>query len=303
MANKNKPLIWLEYIIAKPFLVLPRVFSYKTNTAIGRALGWFAYYLVGSARKVSLRNLEIAFGTAYSLDDRKRITKEVFRNMGLTALELIHFPKLGRGFFANRVTVRGEEHVITALKQGKGLILCGVHMGNWELSAAWMAMHGYTVNAIVRLLDNPLLDEYVENFRRNKGVVIIPKQYAPKRGIKALRNNEILLVLIDQNAAVNGTFVPFFNISASTMRGVPFFHHATDAPVICIYQIRKDDGTHLIVFSEIQNMSGDTNRDLTSITAYYESVIRQYPGNWLWVHPRWKKRPAGEKGLYPGLRV
>jgi KDO2-lipid IV(A) lauroyltransferase len=35
-----------------------------------------------------------------------------------------------------------------------------------------------------------------------------------------------------------------------------------------------------------------------AFTAVMEEYIRRYPEQWLWMHRRWKTRPAGETGIY-----
>jgi KDO2-lipid IV(A) lauroyltransferase len=42
---------------------------------------------------------------------------------------------------------------------------------------------------------------------------------------------------------------------------------------------------------------------LCRINRHFEEVIREHPESYLWMHPRWKKRPDGEATLYPGLEV
>jgi KDO2-lipid IV(A) lauroyltransferase len=48
--------------------------------------------------------------------------------------------------------------------------------------------------------------------------------------------------------------------------------------------------------------SGDDAADIVANTALFtrviEETIRRYPEQWLWVHRRWKTRPAGEPGIY-----
>jgi KDO2-lipid IV(A) lauroyltransferase len=45
-------------------------------------------------------------------------------------------------------------------------------------------------------------------------------------------------------------------------------------------------------------MSGDAARDTQALQSQLESVIREYPDQWLWIHRRWKTRPDGAPSLY-----
>jgi KDO2-lipid IV(A) lauroyltransferase len=45
-------------------------------------------------------------------------------------------------------------------------------------------------------------------------------------------------------------------------------------------------------------MSGEVVGDTARLAKHFEGVIRREPGQWLWLHRRWKTRPEGEPGLY-----
>jgi KDO2-lipid IV(A) lauroyltransferase len=48
--------------------------------------------------------------------------------------------------------------------------------------------------------------------------------------------------------------------------------------------------------------SGDDEADTVANTARFtqaiEETVRLYPDQWLWLHRRWKTRPAGDAQIY-----
>ena len=45
-------------------------------------------------------------------------------------------------------------------------------------------------------------------------------------------------------------------------------------------------------------MTGDVPATRSAFIPQLESVIREYPDQWLWIHRRWKTRPPGEPPIY-----
>jgi len=223
--------------------------------------------------------------------------------MGITMFEFMKFPNYTKDYFFKKTRCRGIEKVYQALKDGKGVIVCSAHFSNWEWLAVYSALHGLKVNAVVRPLDNPLLDHYIEKYRTLKMVKIIPRKIAVKKCYQVLKKNKVLALVIDQNQAVGGEFVPFFGELASTMKGPSVYHKKLRSPVFFAYDKRDTNGFHEIVFSDSLKMSEDNKENLKVINEYLEGIIKKNPELYFWVHPRWKKRPEGAESFYKGIRI
>jgi len=124
--------------------------------------------------------------------------------------------------------------------------------------------------------------------------------------LSAMKAGETVGILMDTNMTPpQGVFVDFFGIPACTASGLARIALRTDAAVVPgftiwdrelrKYRLRFDPALALI-------RTGVEEADIVANTALFTKVIeqyvRRYPDQWLWVHRRWKTRPAGEKSLY-----
>jgi KDO2-lipid IV(A) lauroyltransferase len=46
------------------------------------------------------------------------------------------------------------------------------------------------------------------------------------------------------------------------------------------------------------NADADIRANTAAFTRAIEDAVRRNPEQWLWMHRRWKTRPAGEQGVY-----
>jgi Kdo2-lipid IVA lauroyltransferase/acyltransferase len=217
----------------------------------------------------------------------------VFRNIVRIAQTFAAFPAITRANVHQWIAYDGLDNFTSAQAKGKGVLVATAHLGNWELSAFTHALMTAPMHIVVRPLDNPRLDAFVEQRRALTGNPVIPKKDAARGILRALARNHAVGVLIDQNAAPDeGVFVQFFGRPACAHSAFVRLAHRSGAPVVPGFAL-WDEATHkhiLRFYPEIP-MSGDVAADTQRVHSHLESVIRQHPDQWLWLHRRWKTQP------------
>ena len=251
-------------------------------------------------RRVAMRNLELAYPEKIS----RRATshrREVFRYHRPTASRCSRAsPKSIAKTFHNLIRYEGLEHFLEAKKAGRGILFATAHLGNWELSAFAHGLMTEPMHVVIRPLDNPGIDRLVEDRRQLSGNHLIVKWDSARAILRALHQNEAVGILIDQNTSLQeGVFVDFFGTPACANTAFAKIAARTGAAVIPGFAIwREDEKRYVLTFHPPVDISGDAAADTKRLHKVLENVIRQYPGQWLWIHRRWKTRPPGEANLY-----
>lgn len=233
-------------------------------------------------------------------EERARIADGVFASIARLLAVFARFPLLDRKNISEWIRYEGLEHYHAAKARGKGVLFATAHLGNWELSAFAHALMTEPMNIVVRPLDDAGLDTSVERYRQLSGNRIISKRDAARGIVRALRNNEAVGILIDQNTTPEeGVFVDFFGRKACAGTAFAKIAAHTGAAVIPGFALwSEQERKYVLRFYPPVEVTGDVLDDTQRIQSVIETVIREHPEQWLWIHRRWKTRPEGEEPLY-----
>ncbi|MBL7132215.1 MAG: lysophospholipid acyltransferase family protein [Candidatus Omnitrophica bacterium] len=288
----------LGYIFLRLSILLTAKLPLRWSYFLGEIIGRISYFLVARYRKVALNNLAVAFPEK-PINERKQIAKESIVAMIQSGSEFFYFYKNPQRL--TDVRIEGREYLDAALKSNKGVVGVTAHFGNFPLMAIRLAKEGYVVNTVVRPMRDPNAEDYFHKLRMNLGLKTIltyPRREVVNGTIRALRDNEMVVIQMDQNFGTGGVWVDFFGKLAATPIGPIVFALRTDAAILPIYIVREGVGKHCIKILPQQSLEKTDNRDETillnaiKITKIIEGWIKAYPSQWAWIHRRWKSRPS-----------
>lgn len=271
---------------------------------IARGLAHLAWAFYPRIKKIAVRNLELAYGDSLSVRERRRIAKQSAMNVAMTALEFIYFmhwtPERVK---ATVVETEGWDLLTGALALNKGVIGLAMHYGNWEVSGAFLTLSGIGLAAVGKRQRDDFFTNLAFPTRTKLGIENIPKGGQTSLILRALRQNKVLGLLADQNGGMDGAFVPFFGLAASTVRGPAALHLKLGAPMLLIVAKRIKPFRFRQIVREVKcDVAKDDpeaeEKVLAAMNDAYEQVIREDPTQWLWIHTRWRTRPPGDPPLY-----
>jgi KDO2-lipid IV(A) lauroyltransferase len=276
---------------------LPLLLPYKWSIKAGGLIGAFAFDIVRIRRRVTLDNLDRAFGDELSDAEKVRTGRRSYVNFTKSMVELVSLRRLSDERIRELVRIHGLDNMEAALAEGKGLIVVTGHFGSWEMLGASGVANGIPVDFIVGEQTNSLVDDYINGLRRSAGIGVIPKGIAVRGVFRSLKKNRVVAFLSDQDARKAGIFVDFFGIPSSTYPGAAQFAWKTGCPIVFCSIVRREDETHDAWFKKAIHADtgadgeGEVHRLIAALTKELEKVIRKNPDHYFWAHRRWKTKP------------
>lgn len=266
--------------------------------AAGAAFGLTLWALARRRRHIVERNLELCFPEA-DAGQRARWARETFVSFGQSFVDRVWLWHGKDGLIERRIALTGRVDLL----QQPGAVLCFVpHF--YGMDAGWTRL----TQAIARNWwtfyspqSGPAMDRWVREGRLRYAA---PRLVARREGVrpllKGLREGAALCLLPDMDlGARDSVFVKFFDQDAATVTSLPRLAKAAGVPVVP-WICRIVPGGYQVEVMEAWAgyPSGDDRVDARFMNQQLEGYIRTMPGQYHWLHRRFKTRPDGQARLY-----
>jgi KDO2-lipid IV(A) lauroyltransferase len=299
---RNKFVDYLQYLGLRIVSMGLHCFPVNRNLKTAKLLGDFIYAIDRKHRERAIGNLKRSFPDL-SESEVKTLARRSMQTLFMFFVEVLFTTRLIRiDTWPRYVTLENFHAVLDMLlRRHHGLIMLTGHYGNFEISNYVLSTLGFETHAIGRPLDNPYVNDWLMAVRQRQGSRIIAKKGATDEVTAVLEDKGVVGFVADQNAGSKGIFVDFFGRKASTYKSIGLLAMQYEVPVVIGYSRRVNDefrfvvGAQDIIYPKDWQEQADPLRYITQrYTKAIEDMVRADPGQYWWVHRRWKTRPRGE---------
>jgi KDO2-lipid IV(A) lauroyltransferase len=300
--ERNDLIDRLQYAGVRLTSMLLQCFPVNANLRTAKLLGDVLYRVDRKHRERALANLRRSF-PELSEHDRETLARRSMQELFMFFVEMLFTTRLIRiDSWAKYIVLENfQKPLELMLRRNSGVIMLTGHYGNFEILGYLLATLGFPTSSVARPLDNPYLSEFVFGVREKQGQRIIAKKGATDDVVEVIESRGAIGFVADQNAGSKGIFVDFFGRKASTYKSIGLLAMQYEVPVVIGYSRRLNDefkfvvGAQDIIFPADWQAQPDPLRYITQrYTKALEDVVRADPGQYWWVHRRWKTRPRGE---------
>lgn len=266
---------------------------------LGTCLGKLLFIFSKRRRHIAQTNIALAFSNL-SKSERLEIVKKHFISLGISLIEIPNCWWAEDKKLAPLVKINGLNHLLSAQKNGDGVILLSAHFTNLEIAGRLLSMHA-PFFVMYRPHENYILEGVMRKSREKRFSLAI-KRDDVKTMLKSLKTGNTVWYAPDQNFGLkNSVFSPFFGVLAATNTATSRFARISGAKVIPFFSIRNENnsGYELTILPPLENFpTEDIQKDTDRINNLIEDHVKSCPEQYLWSHRRYKDRPNNEPSFY-----
>lgn len=291
MSDRKDPSFRLDHFLvnlaARGLIGLALALPYRlrvgfTGWLMRRVIGPFAGYGQRARENLALiwpdrTEAERAAIAEASLDNAGRTLIENYSTRDFTARAKAIEPE-GPGYAA----------LITARNARRPVILVSGHFGNYEAARASLVARGFDIGGLYRNLSNRYFNAHYVKTMQAFGGPVFPQGRAGTAGfVRHLKEGGQLVLLFDQDVP-GAPALPFLGHPARTALSAAELALRLKADLIPFFAIRQPDGVSFRVELDAPIPPSDPETMTCAITRALETRILAHPGQWFWIHRRWK---------------
>jgi KDO2-lipid IV(A) lauroyltransferase len=276
----------------RALLALAMRMPYERRVAfMGRAVARAAGPLAGY-RARALANLALIHPD-WTETRRRAVADQVLDNFGRTLIESYGWRDLRARLGPEDASGPGLGAVDEAQARGQGVILLTGHFGNHMTPIHALTQRGYTVGGMYRAMDNPLVNaHYAATFEDLSGPAFPKGKRGNLRFVRHVAGGGVAMLLFDLRER-SGIPLPFLGRPALTATTGADLALRYGALLLTAWGVRRADGLGFDVLFDAPIPHSTGPAMMAEATARLERVVEAHPGQWFWVHRRWKGVSAG----------
>lgn len=266
--------------------------------AIGRFLGRMLVRFAPYRSRIIAHNLALAMPEMRE-SERMQLLKEAAENIGVGIIET------GMAWFWSEPALRrisrfsADPQALALVQSKTPVVLCGSHNTLLELGVRLLSFY-VPAAGMYRPLRDPFFDAMI--YRKRRAIARDLVSFRDMRHtLRLLQEGENLWYALDQDMGERvSVFAPFFGLPAASVDILPQLHQRTGAQLVPVFMWREANGHYSVRLAAPIAVAGrDSVAIMSEFNALLEAEIRAHPGQYFWVHRRFKTLPEGGRRYYP----
>ncbi len=291
---------WLGLVLATKLIPLC---SRRVCYHIAQTAGALLSFVDRDRYQVALSNLEVAFGGAFSLEQRRKMARESFQHFARTMVDLLWSPRLTQENFSQFIELQNFGETARDTGPERCLMIACYHYSNFEwlsLACGFLDLKGTIISQEFK---NPSLDPIFKKLREQSGHELIPRDRGIMRLYKVLRRKGRTALLVDLTVppSQGAVAINCFGLKTSITSAHAWLHERTGVPIVPAHCEPLANGRYRLVFHQtIANTADMTHQEIAQACwDSFEPYVRKNPAPWLWMYKHWRYRPANPDRPYP----
>ena len=285
-ALRFQPVAFAQNLVVRGLIGFALLLPYRVRVPL---LGMMMRYVIGPVagyRRRALINLAMIWPDL-TTDQRAKIAGQALDNAGRTLIENYSTEEFITRQSSVTPTGAGVAALDMAMQAGRPVILASGHFGNYEAARACLVARGARIGGLYRPMANPYFNaHYVQTMQAFGGPIFATGRAGTAGFVRHLKSGGLLVLLFDQSAA--GEAIDFLGKPAQTALSAAELALRYNADLIPFYGIRQPDGISFAVELEAP-IAQTTALEMTkALTRSLENRVHSHPGQWFWIHRRWK---------------